>query len=209
MTRTPFRRTAAALTSLALAGALAACGGDEPEAAPVGETTTSASPTESPTETASEAQEPTDGDRIAGQGYIYGLPEGWEDGTERFQALSPLLDTGAYDSDGSSGFSDNVNVIRNDSFPEMGLEEAEQQFGAEASTVSEDVQVRDRSEIGGETAIHISGRTAAGKAKVRTEQYSLYREDAWYIVTFSFGEDTPDASMDADVTTVLGSWQWE
>ena len=208
MTRTPFRAATAALTTVLLAGTLAACGdADEPSAAPADASTTSAPP-ESPTESATE-EEPADGDRIAGQGYSYAVPEGWEDGTERFQAISPLLDTGAVDTDVSQGFADNVNVIRNDSFPEMGLDEAEQQFVAEAETVSEDVQVRERAEIDGETVLHISGRTDAGKSKVRTEQYSLFREDAWYIVTFSFAEKSPDTTVDADVTTVLGSWQWE
>lgn len=207
MTRTPLRRTAAVLGTLLLIGSLAACGDDEPAAAPADPTTTSAEPSESPSEP---EPEPDDaGDRISGQGYSFAMPEGWEDGTERFQAISPLLDTGAVDTDVSQGFADNVNVIRNDSFQEMGLDEAEQQFVAEAETVSEDVQVRERTEIGGEAAIHISGRTAAGKAKVRTEQYSLYHEDAWYIVTFSFAENSDDATVDADVTAVLGSWQWE
>lgn len=207
MTRTPLRRTAAVLGTLLLVGSLAACGDDEPAAAPADPTTTSAEPSESPSEP---EPEPDDaGDRISGQGYSFAMPEGWEDGTERFQAISPLLDTGAVDTDASQGFADNVNVIRNDSFQEMGLDEAEQQFVAEAETVSEDVQVRERTEIGGEAAIHISGRTAAGKAKVRTEQYSLYHEDAWYIVTFSFAENSDDATVDADVTAVLGSWQWE
>lgn len=207
MTRTPLRRTAAVLGTLLLIGSLAACGDDEPAAAPADPTTTSAEPSESPSEP---EPEPDDaGDRISGQGYSFAMPEGWEDGTERFQAISPLLDTGAVDTDASQGFADNVNVIRNDSFQEMGLDEAEQQFVAEAETVSEDVQVRERTEIGGEAAIHISGRTAAGKAKVRTEQYSLYHEDAWYIVTFSFAENSDDATVDADVTAVLGSWQWE
>ena len=207
MTRTPLRRTTAALATLLLAGTLAACGDVEPTAAPT-DGTTSAAPSASPTEPADESpSEPaTDGDRIEGQGYSYGLPEGWEDGTERFQAMSPLLDTGALDSDASAGFADNVNVIRNDTYPEMTLEEAEQQFAEEARTVSEQVRVREQSEIGGETAIHISGRTAMGNEKVRTEQYSLYQDGAWYVVTFSFAQQTSDA--EADMGTVLGSWEW-
>ena len=208
MMRTPLRRTAA-LTALVLAGTLASCGDGEPEAA--SPTTSSASPTETSTGPVESPTEPTaaDGDRIEGAGYSYGVPEGWQDGTERFQSMSALLDTGAFDTDASSGFADNVNVIRNDAYPEMGLEEAEQEFAEEAGTVSERVRIRDRSEIGAQTAIHISGLTSAGKTKVRTEQYSLYREDAWYIVTFSFGENTPDDAMDTDMSTVLGSWQWD
>ena len=209
MTRPPLRVTAAALTALLLAGTMAACGDDEPTASS-SEETSAATPTETASETPSEspAETSSDGDRIEGQGYSYGLPEGWQDGTERFRAMSPLLDTGALDNDARAGFSDNVNVIRNDTYPEMGLEEAEQQFSEEAETVSEQVRIRERSEIGGQTAIHISGRTAMGKATVRTEQYSLYRDDAWYVVTFSFGEKTPDPAAQADISTVLGSWEW-
>ncbi len=212
MTRTPLRCGAAAISALLLSATLAACGDDDTKTAPQTPETTTASPTDTPetaepTESETSPGTTTDG-RISGQGYEFAIPDGWHDGTEQMGSMSPMLDTAAIATDASAQFADNLNVLRNPDYPEMAPAEAEEQFADEARTVSKRVRVHDQVDLDGLTAVHISGYTPIGQTEARSEQYAVYADDAWYVLTFSLGPDTADEEAQSVMDGVLDSWRW-
>ena len=208
---------AAVAAVLLLSGALAGCGGadgaaDDPAASSGGDASTSSSASGSPSPEASEsgskADPATDG-QLTGDGYALTLPEGWQDATAEFQEYSPLIDAGALDGDQSGrSFSDNVNVLRNAGQPELPTAQAERQFAEELGTVASEVRVEEPADIAGVDAVHLTGRTRAGDVVAHTDQYICWLDDTYYVLTFSYGDQTPAAEREEEVAAMLGSWTW-
>jgi hypothetical protein len=196
---------------------LAACADEEPTSSSddTSETAPSESeePSDEPDEEPSEepADEPEASDATAeGDGYTFAGPEGWEDATERFEAMAPDVDLGLLDSESTNAvFADNVNVIVGAPYPAFSPEEAEQTFLEELRGFAKQAKVLPRVEIDDRGAVHLAGRTPVGKIEVFTEQYAAYVDETWYIVTFSHGPDRTEADREEDMSTVLDSWTWD
>lgn len=210
-------RRAPGIVSLLLLLPLAACGGEEEpaETPDSAETSDPSDPSESsqsseePTDDADDAAEDGAGGAVQGDGYAFDGPEGWEDATDRFQAMTPSVDLGLLDTQGEDPrFADNVNILVGAPYPDFSADEAEQTFLEELQGFAKQAAVLPRTEIDDEDAVHLSGRTPVGKIEVFTEQYAAYVDDTWYILTFSHGPDTTAADREADMATVLDSWEW-
>jgi hypothetical protein len=193
---------------------LAACG-DEEEPASSSEETSEAAPSESEEPSDEPSDDEEDGDDGAGEGdnqgdgYSFDGPQGWEDATERFAAMTPGVDLGLLDTEGEDArFADNVNVLVGAPYPAFSPEEAEQTFLKELRGFAKQAEVLPRVEIDDRGAVHLAGRTPVGKIEVFTEQYAAYVDETWYIVTFSHGPDATTADREEDMSTVLDSWEW-
>jgi hypothetical protein len=207
-------RRAPGVIALLLLLPLAACASeDDPSSS--GETSEAApDPEESPEESPEQSpeQSPEDeaaGGEVEGDGYSFDGPEGWEDATERFAAMTPGVDRGLLDMQGENPvFADNVNVIVGAPYPAFSPEEAEQRFLEELRGFAKQARVLPRVEIADKGAVHLSAMTPIGKIEVFTEQYAAYVDETWYIVTFSHGPDTAAADREDDISLVLDSWEW-
>jgi hypothetical protein len=210
---------AAVVLTLGLAG----CGGADESAASSADSSgadtpspaaSSASPSagESRSETdASEASASPSAEegRLAGAGYSFALPEGWQDATDQFKEYSELIDAGAVNAaQAGQAFSDNVNVLRNADQAELPPAQAEQQFTDELRTVASRVEVQPPASIDGVDVLHLTGRTDAGEVTARTDQYVAFVDRAYYVVTFSYGTSTPRRQREEEVAAMLDSWSW-
>lgn len=166
--------------------------------------------TQDPSNPASSSAVPPDEGRLAGEGYSFTLPTGWDDATDQFRKYSELIDVGAVNGEQAGQlFSDNVNVLRNADQTELPVATAERQFADELGTVASRVRVEDPTTIDGVPAVHLSGRTRAGEVVALTDQFIAFVDDAYYVVTFSYSTGTPDAQRADEVAAMLASWAWE
>jgi hypothetical protein len=140
---------------------------------------------------------------------VLALPAGWQDATDQFQQYSPLIDSGALDAEqAGQAFSDNVNVLRNPVQQELPAGRAERRFADELGTVASRVRIEDRTTVGGVPALHLTGRTRAGKVVALTDQYVAFVDRAYYVITFSYGSGTPQHRREHEVAAMLASWDW-
>ena len=214
-------RLSAAVAALLLATGLSGCGGDAPERSPSAGAnsqssaeTTSESASESSagsaSERTSESSSANTGGQLAGEGYAFALPDGWQDATEQFQEYSELIDAGAINAEqAGQGFSDNVNVLRNADQAELPRAAAEQQFADELRTVASRVEVEPQATVDGVAAVHLTGRTKAGEVTALTDQYICFVEGTYYVVTFSYGAGTPAPQRERERSAMLDSWTWD
>jgi hypothetical protein len=148
--------------------------------------------------------------RLAGKGYSFALPDGWQAATEQFKQYSELIDGGALNAaQADRPFSDNVNVLRNADQAELPPAQAEGQFTEELRTVASRVEVRPPARIDGVAALHLTGRTDAGEVTALTDQYIAFVDGAYYVVTFSYDRGTPRAQRRTEVASMLDSWSWD
>ena len=212
---TRFLRLTAALV---LVPGLTACGGADPstDASPAAAPSADVS-SASPSADASSSKPPSGaasssaaGERLTGEGYSFALPDGWRDATDQFQEYSELIDTGAVNGDqAGQAFSDNVNVLRNADQSELPPAQAEHQFVEELGTVAKRVEVQPSARVDGVDALHLTGRTVAGKVTALTDQYIAYVDDAYFVVTFSYDSRTPRRERQDEVGSMLSSWAWD
>lgn len=148
------------------------------------------------------------GDQLTGNGYSYRVPDGWGKpkapvpGTES-------TDTFAADLTDDDGFSDNVNVIRQEPAPPTTPDELEKVLPGqlESETITS-VEVRSQIGVDGETAAHFAlAQTLKGRKNV-AEQYYVTHDGAIYVVTFSFSPDVPTGEREKTSESILASWKW-
>lgn len=227
-------RTTRALAGVVLLAALAGCGGEgdtgggeagTADATASASDTPSTSPSTSPSATASAeggADDVVDAElddgRFTSSAYAFTLPDGWQDGSE--QTSQPMIGAVGYDpGPGRVAFSDNVNVVVNTDAPPLSAQQLERQLVREAADLTETTRVRDRTDIAGLPAVHLSatgnsgastGKTGPGSGSVpiAQEQYATYSEQVLFIVTFTHARATPTDERVEDVEAVLGSWEW-
>jgi hypothetical protein len=212
--------------ALVLVSGLTACGGSDPSpdaspAAAVSSGAASASLSSTPAEETpsaadSSATAPSGtasssaaAGRLAGDGYSFALPAGWQDATEQFKKYSELIDAGAVNAaQEGQPFSDNVNVLRNADQAQLPPAQAEHQFVEELGTVAKRVQVQPATRVDGVEVLHLTGRTVAGEVTALTDQYIAYVDDVYFVVTFSYDSGTPSRQREAEVASMLDSWAW-
>ncbi len=189
-----FTRPAAVL--IVLAAGLAGCGGgsdDDPGKKPSGATSTAVSP----------GATRADGDTITTDEFSYAVPKGWKQ-SDQSTALSLAVDLEDHD-----GFSDNINVIRDDTVAGVGGDELEPAVEKVLTAANAtDITIKDRIMIGGEEAVHVGAIFELNDKKYRTEQYAIGHGDAGYVVTVSFSESVPEAERDTVSESILTTWKW-
>ncbi|MEJ7635034.1 hypothetical protein [Aeromicrobium sp.] len=182
---------------IALAAATAACkgGSDEPGASPTDDTVTAAGPT---------TTGPVEGKTITNDEFTFTAPPGWE-ASEQTRALSLAIDLGDLD-----GFSDNVNVVRDDSMAGLDSDAREDAMLAvlDQDADASDVLIEERFDIDGEEAVHAEATFDLTDSQYRTEQYAVGHGEAGYIVTVSFSDTVPEAQRDSVSEAILASWKW-
>jgi hypothetical protein len=216
------RAASAASAAVVLVLGLSGCAGGGSSAADPASVADSGSPTVGATsggstsgDAATESSAPSGGSsaddgQLAGEGYSFALPAGWQDATEQFKQYSELIDRGAVNAAQSGEpFSDNVNVLRNADQDKLPPAQAEEQFTEELQTVASRVEVQPPTRIDGVAALHLTGRTESGEVMAVTDQYIAYVHRAYYVVTFVHEKSTPRTQREAEVATMLDSWTWD
>ncbi|MBO0983732.1 hypothetical protein [Rathayibacter sp. SD072] len=149
---------------------------------------------------------PAAGVEIAGDGYLYSVPEGWDVPDTDPSTIG--ADTLAADLTDTDGFSDNVNVV----LSPAGAVTPEQVEGAGADELegagATDVEVRDRVQVAGAESAHLSAALTAQGASYSIEQYYLTQNEQTYVVTFSFSPTVEDDDREDLAESVLASWSW-
>lgn len=208
--RTLTRRVAALaiVPTLTLAG----CGGSDNSSdddAP--DSDSSASSTTDAPDDADDAPDSDDaagGNTVKGTDYSYSLPKGWEVPTQKIPGTEQTDSFGA-DLTDADGFADNVNVIRLDPAPIDDLDKLEPALTAELKQGgSKDVTVRDRGEVAGDEAVHVSSIQEQQGKQYLTEQYNAIHDGVSYVITFSFSDTVSEDDRDDIAESVLDSWSW-
>jgi len=191
---------------LALAG-LAGCSSEE---------TPSADPTPPATESLVPTGDPTDGVEVEGDGYSLTAPPGWADYTAELAQGYPQIDTAFRDTSVDGDFANSLNVIVSDKRRIRTQAKAERILLADLRAVGDEVgaparaiEIQEPGELDAEVAYHATARLQVGRIRVRTTQFFAKHEDAWYLLTFSFGPNT-DAETEAEqIQAMVESWGWE
>lgn len=149
---------------------------------------------------------PAAGVEIAGEGYSYSVPEGWD--VPDTDPTSIGADTLAADLTDTDGFSDNVNVV----LSPAGAITPEQVEGTGADELSgagaTEVEVNDRVQVAGAESAHLSASLTAQGASYSIEQYYLTQNEQTFVVTFSFSPTVDDDDREDLAESVLASWTW-
>jgi hypothetical protein len=149
--------------------------------------------------------EAPDGDTISGDGFEFVVPQGWQDA----KASLPSALAVAVDSTDTDGFSDNVNVMADNTVVGIDRDKLEDAVEKVLSGVkATDIEIKDPVEIAGEEAVHVGARFDLNGIKYLTEQYAVGHDDKGYVVTFSFSESVPEADRVERAASVLSSWTW-
>jgi hypothetical protein len=157
-----------------------------------------------PTATASASQGSQEsGTEITTDEFTYTVPPGWEE-SEESRALSLAIDLQDKD-----GFSDNINVVRDNTVAAVDGDQLEKSVENVLQSVNATgISVKDRIEIDGEEAVHVGAVFESNGKKYRTEQYAVSHRDKGYVVTVSFSPDVPEAQRDTVSESILATWSW-
>lgn len=173
------------MTALALAG----CGGSDSDSKPDADKPKASAPT---------------GKTIEGDGYTYVVPKGWDVPAKKIPGTE-ATDTFVADLKDTDGFSDNVNVIKQDTAPPKPIPEIKDDLGDQLKQAGgQNVEVKEVGKIDGEDSVHVSSTQASNL----TEQYFVVHDGATYFITFSHSEDVPEADRSKLAASVLSSWKW-
>jgi hypothetical protein len=181
----------------ALLVALTACGGSGSD----GDDADGGKPTA--TASASQGSQEASGTEITTDEFTYTVPPGWEE-SEESRALSLAIDLQDKD-----GFSDNINVVRDNTVAAVDGDQLEKSMENVLQSVNATgISVKDRIEIDGEEAVHVGAVFESNGKKYRTEQYAVSHRDKGYVVTVSFSPDVPEAQRDTVSESILATWSW-
>ena len=161
------------------------------------------------TSTQSSANAP-DTEVLEGDGYSYGLPDGWQDITDEVVASDPgtTLDTGSAWGDSIATGRANLIVEVTNAGGVTDLDEARDQLTANLETLGVSPQPVDNRTIGGQEAAGVSiTRTNELDVEVLQTAYITIVDDTAYVITTTneFSDDGPQDAYDA----IYESWSWE
>lgn len=146
------------------------------------------------------------GATIAGDGYTFVAPAGWQDAQQPIPGFDP--DSFAANLQDTDGFADNVNVLKSpvgvvtpDQVETLGLKELE-------TVGATDIAVHDRVMVAGSESAHISAAMASEGVSYVVDQYYVSSDDQTYVVTFSFSDTVPAAERQQISESVLVTWTW-
>ena len=149
--------------------------------------------------------DPATGIEIAGTGYTFRVPLGWQipDAPEGYDP-----DALAGDPNDTDGFADNVNVV----VSPAGLltpDQIEQGSEEEMNAVGADsVETNERVRVAGSETTHLSTQITEQGLTYLLEQYGVSSDEQTYVVTFSFSDTVSDADRQALAESVLATWTW-
>ena len=200
------RRAVAAALVLALGG-LTACSSEE---------TPSADPTPEVTESLLPTGDPTEGVDVGGDGYSLTAPPGWADYTAQLAKGYPQIDTAFHDTSVDGDFANSLNVIVSDKRRIKTQRKAERillddlrDVGSEVGAPAKAIRIQEPGELDGEVAYSATARLKVGRIRVRTTQFFAKHDDAWYLLTFSYGPNTDGETEAEEIQAMVDSWSWD
>lgn len=198
------RRAVVGALVLALGG-LTACSSEE---------TPSADPTPQVTESLVPSGDPTDGVEVSGDGYSLTAPSGWADNTDQVRRSYSKVDLSATDTSVTPGEGDNLNVFVSDKRRIKTQRKAERILSSElrglGSTVKvRNIRIQEPGELDGEVAYSATARLKIGRTRIRTTQFFAKHDDAWYLLTFSYGPNTDGETEAEEIQAMVDSWSWD
>jgi hypothetical protein len=164
-------------------------------------------------------------DQVEGTGYVYGVPDGWEEEDGDDLDVGPFRPDSLVVGEAEDGFATNVNVIREDvpsgftpaQYAEASLAGLRDPAGAgfppEAAEMIERVnpsgitEPRDI-ELDGEDAVEWEYRSTQGGRNLRVRQVAGVMGGAGYTVTLTALRDGFEDGSEA-LDEVVETWSWE
>ena len=202
----PSRLLIALLGLLATVALVAAgCGGDDDEDSTTAETTTETTDTGS-------------GETVEGNGYSFGLPEGWTVEQES-SGVESGVDTVIVSDETGGDFRVNVNVVRESGVPEdidigtyvdSGIQQVQDDpasFGLPADATVEMVADPSETELAGAAALDYEVLTKGEGIAASQRQVAAIHEGTAYTITLSAAEGELEPN-NAALDGIIGSWSW-
>lgn len=199
-TRGPARLLIAILGLLAATALLAAgCGDDEDSGSEI-------------------STQEVSGDAVEGNGYAYGLPDGWSIEQES-SGTETGVDTVIISDDAGGDFRVNINVVRESDVPddteisayvESGIQQVQDapaSFGLPADATVEIVSDPADTELGGEPALDYEVLTKGEGIAASQRQVASIHEGTAFTITLSAAEGELEPN-NAVLDDIVSSWSW-
>jgi hypothetical protein len=196
---------------------LASCGksSDEPKSGSSSDISSpAASASESLSAGPSSTAKPSTGKAMAGTGYVYNLPQGWEDITAQLKQNQPSIDTGGRAKPATPPFTANMNTLTTPSKVSGAptaddLDALAAQIRGEVKTLAPKIQTRPHVTIAGAPAVHQEGDANSSGTKFYLVQYFAIHKNKNYGLTFAFPKGASAGEREKVVQPVLASWKWK
>jgi hypothetical protein len=195
---------------------LASCGksSDEPKSSGSDVSSPSASASDPLSAGPSSTANPSTGKAMAGTGYEYNLPKGWEDITAQLKQNQPGIDTGGRAKPATPPFTANLNTLTTPSKvsgepAEDDLDALAAQIKGEVASLAPNIQTKPHVTIAGAPAVHQEGDANSSGTKFYLVQYFAIHKASNYGLTFAFRKGTSPAEREKIVQPVLASWKWK
>ena len=158
------------------------------------------------------------GDAVEGNGYAYGLPDGWSIEQES-SGTETGVDTVIISDDAGGDFRVNINVVRESDVPDdteistyvdagiAQVQDAPASFGLPADATVEVVSEPADTELGGEPALDYEVLTKGEGIAASQRQIASIHEGTAYTITLSAGEGDLE-SNNAVLDEIVSSWSW-
>lgn len=184
---------------------VAGCGGDDDEDSTTAETTTETTDTGS-------------GETVEGNGYSFGLPEGWTVEQES-SGVDAGVDTVIVSDEAGGDFRVNVNVVRESGVPEdvdidtyvdSGIQQVQDDpasFGLPPDSTVEMVADPSETELAGDAALDYEVLTKGEGIAASQRQVAAIHEGTAYTITLSAAEGELEPN-NAALDGIIGSWSW-
>src|SRR4051795_13041599 len=197
--------------------ALASCGksSDEPKS---GSSDVSSSPAASASESLSagpsSTANPSTSKAMAGNGYVYHLPKGWEVITAQLKQNQPGIDTGGRAKPATPPFTANMNTLTTPSKvsgepTKDDLDALSAQIKGEVKSLAPKIQTKPTVTIAGAPAVHQEGNANSSGTKFYLVQYFVIHKNNNYGLTFAFPKGQSAGAREKIVQPVLASWKWK
>jgi hypothetical protein len=195
---------------------LASCGksSDEPKSGSSDVSSPAASPSESLSAGPSSTAKPSTGKAMAGTGYVYNLPQGWEDITAQLKQNQPGIDTGGRAKPATPPFTANMNTLNTPSKvsgqpTKDDLDALSAQIKGEVKSLAPKIQTKPNVTIAGAPAVHQEGDANSSGTKFYLVQYFVIYKNNNYGLTFAFPKSASAGAREKIVQPVLASWKWK
>ena len=194
---------------------LASCGksSDEPKSGSSDVSSPSASASASLSAGPSSTAKPSTGKAMAGTGYGYNLPKGWEDITAQLKQNQQSIDTGGRAKPATPPFTANMNTLTTASKvsgepTEDDLDALAAQIKGEVKSLAPKIKTSPHVTIAGAPAVHQEGDANSSGTKFYLVQYFAIHKNINYGLTFAFPKSASAADREKIVQPVLASWKW-
>jgi hypothetical protein len=195
---------------------LASCGksSDEPKSSGSEVSSPSASASDSLSAGPSSTAKPSTGKAMAGTGYGYNLPKGWEDITTQLKQNQPGIDTGGRAKPATPPFTANMNTLTTPSKvsgepTKDDLDALAIQIKGEVKSLAPTIKTQPHVTIAGAPTVHQEGNANSSGTKFYLVQYFAIHKGDNYGLTFAFPTSVSASDRAKVVQPVLASWKWK